>query len=192
MKAKGNNPPFFQYRKSTLPIAKVSDIIKTLSEQDLKWQEALFSSSEKKDKDVRESEICWIEDDILKNFIYYKFESANSDPQWGYELTDIEHIQYTKYKINGHYDWHTDYMWSEETRECRKLSMTLMLSKRDDYEGGSFEFQRFENGESHFQEINLDIGEMIVFPSILQHRIKPVTRGERKVLVAWTWGPMFK
>ena len=41
-----------------------------------------------------------------------------SDPQWGYELTDIEHIQYTKYKINGHYDWHSDYMWSEETREC--------------------------------------------------------------------------
>ena len=76
MKAKGNNPSFFLYRKSTLPMAKVSDIIKTLSEQDLKWEEALFSSSEKKDKDVRESEICWIEDDILKNFIYYKFESA--------------------------------------------------------------------------------------------------------------------
>ena len=70
--------------------------------------------------------------------------------------------------------------------------MTLMLSKRDEYEGGSFEFQRFEDGSSHFDEINLDIGDMLVFPSIIQHKVNPVTRGERKVLVAWAWGPMFK
>ncbi len=73
MRAKDSNPPFFQDRKSTLPMAKVSDIIKTLSEQDLKWEEALFTEKRVKDKDVRESEICWIKDDILKNFIYYKY-----------------------------------------------------------------------------------------------------------------------
>ena len=58
MRAKDSNPPFFQYRKSTLPMEKVSAIIKPLSEQDLKWEEALFSSSEKKDKDVKMNDGC--------------------------------------------------------------------------------------------------------------------------------------
>ena len=187
-----NNPPFFQYRKATLPAVTVSDINKTLSEQDLKWEQSLYGSYEKNDSDVRKSEVCWIKDDTLKNFIFYKFQGANTDPDWNYELTDIEDVQYTKYKDNGHYDWHSDYMASRENRECRKLSMTLMLSKRDEYEGGSFEFQRYEDGASHFDEINLDIGDMLVFQSIIQHKVNPVTSGERRVLVAWAWGPMFK
>jgi len=35
-------------------------------------------------------------------------------------------------------------------------------------------------------------GQAIFFASWLQHRVKPVTRGERKSLVMWFGGPSFK
>ena len=190
MRAKGNNPPFFLYRKSTLPMAKVSDIIKTLSEQDLKWEEALFSSREKKDKDVRESEICWIKDDILKNFIYYKFESANSDPQWGYELTDIEHIQYTKYKTNGHYDWHADI--GPGLLSKRKISITVQLSEPDEYEGGDLEIFKGGSMDGPFPTAKREAGLVFVFPSFMMHRVTPVTKGVRKSFVIWLGGSHYR
>ena len=34
-------------------------------------------------------------------------------------------------------------------------------------------------------------GDMIVFPSYLWHRVKPVTKGTRKSLVIWFIGPPF-
>ena len=35
-------------------------------------------------------------------------------------------------------------------------------------------------------------GQAIFFARWLQHRVKPVTRGERKSLVMWFGGPPFK
>ena len=33
---------------------------------------------------------------------------------------------------------------------------------------------------------------VIVFPSMMHHRVHPVLSGERRVLVAWAWGPLYK
>ena len=192
------NPPFYQYHKHIIPIELVEWINKIVSEQDLKWEKGAFGGGDKIDEKTRKSEVCWIKDERLDAYIFSKFKSANTEFKWQYDLDCIEKIQYTKYKgysdnqINDHYDWHRDYLWSKEKRVCRKLGMTLMLSKSDNYEGGSFEFQRFENGKSHIVKVDLEIGDILVFPSIIQHRVNPVTRGERRVLVSWAWGPMFK
>ena len=35
-------------------------------------------------------------------------------------------------------------------------------------------------------------GDVLVFPSIMHHRVHPVLSGERRVLVAWAWGPLYK
>ncbi|MEC7191643.1 MAG: 2OG-Fe(II) oxygenase [Pseudomonadota bacterium] len=35
-------------------------------------------------------------------------------------------------------------------------------------------------------------GDVIVFPSYLHHRVKPVTKGVRYSIVAWYGGPPFK
>ena len=192
------NPPFYQYHKHIIPIELVEWINKILSEQDLEWGKGAFGGGDKIDEKTRKSEVCWIKDERLDAYIFSKFKSANTEFKWQYDLDCIEKIQYTKYKgysdnqINDHYDWHRDYLWSKEKRVCRKLGMTLMLSKSDNYEGGSFEFQRFENGKSHIVKVDLEIGDILVFPSIIQHRVNPVTSGERRVLVSWAWGPMFK
>ena len=36
------------------------------------------------------------------------------------------------------------------------------------------------------------IHDILVFPSMMEHRINPILSGERKVLVSWAWGTLFK
>jgi PKHD-type hydroxylase len=61
------------------------------------------------------------------------------------------------------------------------LSMTIFLSDPESYEGGELAL------ESPFgeQEIKLDAGEAIVYPSTMVHRVTPVTRGVRLAVVTW-------
>jgi len=35
-------------------------------------------------------------------------------------------------------------------------------------------------------------GDIIVFPSFMVHRVKPVTKGTRKSIVIWVLGPKFR
>ena len=56
----------------------------------------------------------------------------------------------------------------------------------DAFEGGELEFM------SDGKIAKLKQGQAIFFASWLQHRVKPVTRGERKSLVMWFGGPSFK
>ena len=61
------------------------------------------------------------------------------------------------------------------------LSFTLFLTPPEDYDGGALvvsdriEDRRFKLGQ----------GEMILYPSTSLHRVEPVTRGARVVVVGW-------
>jgi len=93
-----------------------------------------------------------------------------------------------EYNVGGKYDWHIDVFHTETTPvpACRKISMTVMLSESKDYDGGKLEFQ----GSPAVNEMNQ--GDICLFPSYLPHRITPVTRGQRNVLVGWIHGPSWK
>ena len=73
----------------------------------------------------------------------------------------------------------------------RKLSMTILLN--DDYEGGDFQFATYakEQCEVVTPEYNKQ-GTVIVFPSDMEHRVLPVTKGTRYSLVTWFLGPPFQ
>ena len=68
----------------------------------------------------------------------------------------------------------------------RKISMTLLLSPKHEFEGGELEFM------SKGKRAELKQGQAIFFASWLMHRVKPVTKGERKSLVMWFGGPPLK
>ena len=68
--------------------------------------------------------------------------------------------------------------------KTRKLSMSIILN--DDYEGGEFEFY------GHKKSIKPTKGTVIVFPSYMVHRVKPVTKGIRYSVVAWFCGEPFR
>jgi predicted 2-oxoglutarate/Fe(II)-dependent dioxygenase YbiX len=81
-------------------------------------------------------------------------------------------------RMKGHYEYHTDHM----KQNPRVLTILVGLNSVNDYEGGELFVQNQENG------IKLDRGDVVAFPSnfMYPHKVTPVTKGERKVLIIWT------
>ena len=103
----------------------------------------------------------------------------------GMQLT--EPAQFTHYLEGGFYDWHMDNdVQGKHQQPVRKISMTLLLSDPSTFEGGELEIM------SKGKTAKLKQGQAIFFASWLQHRVKPVTKGQRKSLVMWFGGPPFK
>jgi PKHD-type hydroxylase len=70
-----------------------------------------------------------------------------------------------------------------------KLTAILNIST-EAYEGGDFEL--IVTSLDSPVTIPKEKGKLIIFPSFLFHRVTPVTRGVRKSLVSWIYGPKFK
>ena len=103
----------------------------------------------------------------------------------GMQLT--EPGQFTHYLTGGFYEWHMDNdVVGKHQPPVRKISMTLLLSDPSTFEGGELEFM------SEGKTAKLKQGQAVFFSSWLQHRVKPVTKGERYSLVMWFGGPPFK
>jgi alkylated DNA repair dioxygenase AlkB len=139
--------------------------------------------------DIRSTKIMWMTDEDYKKDltdIYYSctdfVRKANS--LWGISYSGWEPFQYGEYSIGDYYDWHIDTLPNGNT--VRKISFSLCLS--DDYTGGEFELKTSK--DSHV--IKLKKGEMIIFPSFLLHRVRPVTAGTRKTIVGWSRGGSFQ
>ena len=95
--------------------------------------------------------------------------------------------QFTHYPAGGFYEWHMDNdVLGKHQPPVRKISMTLLLSNPSTFEGGELEFMDDK------KSVKLQQGQAIFFASWLRHRVKPVTKGERKSLVMWFGGPPFK
>lgn len=111
------------------------------------------------------------------------------------DISLLESVQYTEYdsSYKGHYALHSDVVWggSEEGNLYdRKISVTVQLSNKEDYEGGLFCLS-LPDGEVVFEH-GTEIGTVIAFPSHLFHKVNPVTKGIRKSLVSWAVGPQWR
>jgi PKHD-type hydroxylase len=162
------------------------------------------------DKDIidlkkkRDSNIVWLSDRWIYKEIQPFIHQANRLAGWDFEWSFSEACQFTKYKLNQFYDWHAD-SWEtpyankdnpDTFGKIRKLSVTCSLSAPEDYEGGELEFD-FRNTDPDKPAIRkcAEIkprGSIVVFPSHVWHRVKPVTKGTRYSLVIWNLGYPFK
>ena len=68
--------------------------------------------------------------------------------------------------------------------------MTIQLN--EEYEGGEFKVAWCDEGKLLTETLGKAEGTIILFPSILEHCITPVTSGTRYSLVAWFVGEPFK
>ena len=145
---------------------------------------------------ARSSEIRWIDPTDFNNryitdMLWFFAHEANRNA-FGFNIDYLPDIQYTKYTAeeNGKYDWHHDTFWGNPSAYDRKLSIVIQLSDPSEYEGGDFEF------DNQYAQIPFDQarakGTVIVFPSFINHRVTPVTKGERRSLVSWIQGPKFR
>tara|TARA_R100000908_G_C3700971_1_gene111475 strand:- start:515 stop:727 length:213 start_codon:yes stop_codon:yes gene_type:complete len=64
----------------------------------------------------------------------------------------------------------------------RVLTILVGLNSVNDYDGGELFVQNNEKG------VKLDKGDVVAFPSnfMYPHKVSPITRGERRVLIIWT------
>jgi PKHD-type hydroxylase len=103
------------------------------------------------------------------------------------DIQITEQAQFTEYPEGGFYDWHIDCdVNMEHEPPVRKISMTLLLSPENQFEGGDLELM------APGKFIKLKQGHAIMFASFLNHRVNPVIRGVRQSLVMWFGGTPFK
>ena len=95
-----------------------------------------------------------------------------------------EPVQVLRYDVGSHFiRWHTDA--GRDLHEGRRISVSVELSERGDYDGGELEIVPETVGRTR----TLPRGAARFFPSRALHRVTPVTRGVRWSLVAWTGAP---
>jgi predicted 2-oxoglutarate/Fe(II)-dependent dioxygenase YbiX len=98
--------------------------------------------------------------------------------------TNVQLARYDSASL-GFYDWHTDFAG---IRPLRKISISIQLSRAEDYDGGDLELMYGIQP----QKLDRKRGTLIAFPSFMLHRVTPVTRGTRWSLVAWILGARWR
>ena len=166
----------------------------------------------------RNSNVTWIDESDkdgalpwpeLTDHIAKQIHSINNK-YWKFNLSKSEPLQYSIYNEGDYYDWHNDQRESVyKNGLVRKLSFTVFLN--EDYDGGDFQIVEL-SAAKELPKLNVEnvsatllvnkggmiigpqpsAGAMIVFPSYLWHRVKPVIKGPRKSLVGWFLGEPFK
>lgn len=147
--------------------------------------------------EIRRSKIRWLNGAIpdfkdLYLDIIDMFHAANRT-SFGVDLWHLHEMQFTEYNANdeGHYNWHIDTMFQSPNPSQRKLSMVIQLSDPNDYEGGQLEIQPWMMEPPPADKLK-NQGTVVVFPSLLHHRVTPVTKGTRYSMVAWMEGPKWR
>ena len=142
--------------------------------------------------EVRDSDITWIEPDQDTYWIFDRLAEliakVNYD-KFQLDLARFDGFQYSVYNEGGHYNWHVDTQeMPREDGSFRKLSLSLMLSDPEEYEGG--ELALAEGGTFNNPKLlKLKKGTVVFFYSFIPHTVVPVTSGKRVALVTWALGP---
>jgi PKHD-type hydroxylase len=140
---------------------------------------------------IRRSQIVMLGDERRYDWIYDRIWGAAQECNRLFFCVDIAgveaNLQLGRYDSTdrGFYDWHTDFAG---IRPQRKLSVSIQLSRPEDYDGGDLELLY----GTQPQKLDKTRGTFIVFPSFMLHRVTPVTRGTRWSLVAWIAGTRWR
>jgi PKHD-type hydroxylase len=133
----------------------------------------------------RATEVTWIPPAKDSLWLFEKLWPLFAD-QW--RVNRIGMLQYTIYRPGGHYSWHNDngldprgQAWHLTDISNRVATAVINLSRPEDFKGGGLEII-YPGGPV---KAPTHRGSTTVFTSTMYHRVKPVTKGVRKTLVAW-------
>ena len=195
---------------------------RNISQKDLTQQQLKDKNINENDVYIRDSNISWLSDQWIYDLIWPWVDKANISSGWHYDFDYAEPAQFTIYNKDQFYGWHSDgpndynsvkrreipgvydknhcdtglfTPINELMGKVRKLSITLMLSDPNNYEGGNLKFDRGEHIKNRYEEISggmVNQGSIVVFPSYKYHCVTPVTKGTRYSLVVWFNGRPMK
>jgi PKHD-type hydroxylase len=172
-----------------LPAAACDALVATVRTADMRPGGLVQGQS---DPGIRRAGLVWLDDlpdqagvmDLLVRAI----AQANREA-FAFDLTDfMESAQIARYgaEDQGHFDWHAD-VGTGRAAARRKLTVVVQLSPPA-YTGGALEVRP----STAILTAPRDQGSMAVFPSLMLHRVTPVTAGERFSLTLWAHGPAFR
>lgn len=161
--------------------------------EDIPFELGTIAKDRHVENQMRISQVKWLNYNLYPQFewVYNRLEQSilkANEQLWNFDLVSMpEHIQYTEYYGGGgHYDWHMDI--GNQELSIRKVSITVQLSRPDEYEGGELQFLRGPEAETAPR----GLGTVVAFPSFLLHRVAPVHSGTRKSLVLWVGGRSYR
>jgi PKHD-type hydroxylase len=141
--------------------------------------------------EIRRSQVVFLETEGKYQWLYRRVWEAAQEFNRRFFCVDISgiegNIQLARYDSadQGFYTWHTDFA---DLAPRRKISITIQLSRPEDYDGGDLELL-FLNEPYKAEKAR---GTFFAFPSFAVHRVTPVTRGTRWSLVAWVAGSRWR
>jgi PKHD-type hydroxylase len=154
-----------------------------------KWNEGVVNKNtgtKRVDDKIRQSDIVWVNDEWIYDLVMPYMFTANERAGWKYNIVSAEECQITRYTPGEFYTWHKDGLGSHkevyDNGNTRKITISVTLNS--DFEGGELQFHGLT---TH----TLEAGSIVVFPSFLDHRVTPVTKGIRYSLIIWFLGPPF-
>lgn len=156
-----------------------------------------FEGDTKEEPDIRKGHVRFPSNNNFRNTEYWDrimmaLDHVSQDSGIIVKDDSVD-IQYTMYDNEGDFfDWHKDDVVSlaQFKGNTRKLSGTLQLSDRDEYEGCELWLRLTGKGDN--MVANKQKGSFIVFPSWLDHKVTKLESGVRHSLVLWYMGPAWR
>tara|TARA_R100000808_G_C2150131_1_gene158740 strand:- start:2296 stop:2859 length:564 start_codon:yes stop_codon:yes gene_type:complete len=168
-----------------------AQIIKLMDEKNL--TQALVGKKKNMNLNIRDSYTSFLNEDWINKEIYFLVQQANKDI-WNFNLSHAENVQFTKYQLNQYYHWHSDDNHISQNKD-RKLSVVIALNDSKNYTGGDLLLKDMTTVSEHdvFKcDVLKNTGSVIIFPSLVLHKVTPITSGTRYSLVNWIVGDEFK
>lgn len=128
------------------------------------------------------------------------------------KLYTNEYISILKYdsRLKAKFDYHTDDIdytvhvdnrgrkisdpedfFIVNSRPKRKVSITVALNNKSDYNGGDFKIQPDGDRKNHYESVSkyvdLNLGDAVIFDSRMYHGVTPVTEGIRYSTIIWLY-----
>jgi PKHD-type hydroxylase len=180
----------WQMWESQIKRQDCNGLIYTLRELPPIQAQTFNQAGELEENKHRSSIVRWVEDPQIRDMLWWYAQEANR-LAFGLDVQSVGSVQFTEYSASqeAHYSWHHDVDWTGNAAYDRKISVVLQLSDPSSYEGGDFEFNEVESPNPDSLKAK---GTILCFPSVLQHRVSPVTKGTRYSLVSWFEGPRWR
>ena len=181
------------YRVIQLAPAAMNIVRSAISKSDLEMKEA--GTNNNPESPARSSQIAWLYDNDLGQMLFDVAKQINELSGWNLSIKGLEPVQFGIYPEGGHYGWHVDQHKRPDPKMngmVRKISLTVFLNEPEEYEGGEFDIEIYKpEAETRFSTIKESKGSAVFFQGDQWHRVRPVTSGFRKSLVAWFYGPPY-
>ena len=119
---------------------------------------------------------------VLLNFA----RISNLEAGWNFDWNDCEKVQISRYVEGQRYEWHADENIFRDSNAVRKLTVVCQLNDPVEYAGGGLYVAGLD------ENMLLNQGDVIVFPSLVQHTARKLESGRRFSAALWVTGPQFK